>query len=390
MSRALISRSDDLRALRDDGYDVAIVAGHLVVREVPHVNSGRQVAFGALVSELTLAGDVTAKPSTHVVHFAGEYPCHSNGNPIEALRHGSGRNDLGGGLVVDHSFSNRPAAGYSDYYEKMTRYIQIISSEAAAVDPSATPRRYPVVSSENDDTSPFHYLDTASSRAGIYALSERLGRLRKVAIIGLGGTGAYVLDLVAKTPIAELHLFDGDHMLSHNAFRSPGALSLDDLRGRPAKVEYFAAVYRRLRKGIVTHPVFIDEETVVVLQQMEFAFICVDAGPGKRLAMAKLQEWSIPFIDVGMGINLTADSLGGVVRTTTFTPGKADHLARVVSLEHAGENNDYDQNIQVADLNALNATLAVIKWKKLYGFYRDLGGESNSLFITDTHTLLNE
>jgi len=129
---------------------------------------------------------------------------------------------------------------------------------------------------------------------------------------------------------------------------------------------------------------------VAELKQMDFAFICMDAGPGKRLALSKLQEWGIPFIDVGMGINLNADSLGGVVRTTTFKPGKADHLARVVSLEHAGDNNDYDQNIQVADLNALNATLAVIRWKKLFGFYRDLGGESHSLFITDTDTLLNE
>jgi len=390
MSRALISRSADLRALRDDGYDVAIVANHLVVRGLPYVNSGRQVAFGALASELTLAGDVTARPSTHVVHFAGEYPCHLNGSPIEALRHGSGRNDLGSGLVVDHSFSNKPAAGYPDYYEKMTRYIQIISSEAAAVDPSVTARTYPVVAAEDDDASPFLYLDTASSRAGIYALSERLGRLRKVAIVGLGGTGAYVLDLVAKTPVAELHLFDGDHMLSHNAFRSPGALSVDDLRKRPPKVEYFGDIYRRMRKDIVTHPVFINEETVAALKQMEFVFICVDAGPGKRLALAKLQEWGTPFIDVGMGVNLTADSLGGVVRTTTFTPGKAGHLAQVVSLEVSGEDNDYDQNIQVADLNALNATLAVIRWKKLYGFYRDLGGESNSLFITDTNTLLNE
>src|SRR6266566_946917 len=150
MSRALISRSPDLRALCDDGYDLAIVANHLVVRGVPYVNGAGKVAFGALASELTLAGDVTARPSTHVVYFAGEYPCHSKGNPIEALRHGSGRNDLGSGLVVDHSFSNKPAGGYPDYYEKMTRYIEIISSEAAAVDPSATARTYPVVAVETN------------------------------------------------------------------------------------------------------------------------------------------------------------------------------------------------------------------------------------------------
>jgi hypothetical protein len=272
----------------------------------------------------------------------------------------------------------------------MTRYVQIIVSEAAAIDPSATAQTYPVIAAEDDESSPFLYLDTASSRAGIYAVSQRLQCLRKVAIMGLGGTGAYVLDLVAKTPIAELYLFDGDHMLSHNAFRSPGAPSIDELRAKPPKVEHFASLYRRMRRGIVARPIFIDEETVTELKQMDFVFICVDAGPGKRSALAKLQEWSIPFIDVGMGVNLSAGCLGGVIRTTTFTPGNAGHLAQSVSLERADDNNDYDQNIQVADLNALNATLAVMKWKKLYGFYRDLTGESNTVFITDTNTLLNE
>ena len=53
--------------------------------------------------------------------------------------------------------------------------------------------------------------------------------------MGLGGTGSYVLDLVAKTPVWEIHLFDGDAFLQHNAFRSPGAPSLDELEAQPPK-----------------------------------------------------------------------------------------------------------------------------------------------------------
>ena len=123
---------------------------------------------------------------------------------------------------------------------------------------------------------------------------------------------------------------------------------------------------------------------------MDFVFICVDAGPGKRIAMANLQEWKVPFIDVGMGVNLVDGALGGVVRTTTFTPGEGDHIKHTISIEPADENNDYDQNIQVADLNALNATLAVIRWKKLFGFYRDLANSKSSYFVTDTDTLISE
>ncbi|CAN2525454.1 MULTISPECIES: hypothetical protein [Burkholderia] len=49
----------------------------------------------------------------------------------------------------------------------------------------------------------------------------------------------------------------------------------------------------------------------------------------------------------------------------------------------------YASNIQVADLNALNAVLAVIKWKKLRGFYRDLDREHHSTYTTDGNLLLN-
>jgi len=51
-------------------------------------------------------------------------------------------------------------------------------------------------------------------------ITRRL-ELEKVAIIGLGGTGSYILDLVAKTPVKEIHLFDADALLNHNAFRHP-------------------------------------------------------------------------------------------------------------------------------------------------------------------------
>ncbi len=56
----------------------------------------------------------------------------------------------------------------------------------------------------------------------------------------------------------------------------------------------------------------------------------------------------------------------------------------------AGVDDLYAQNIQVADLNALNACLAVIRWKKLCGFYRDTEGEHFSLFTLDSNHLLNE
>ena len=44
---------------------------------------------------------------------------------------------------------------------------------------------------------------------------------------------------------------------------------------------------------------------------------------------------------------------------------------------------------QVADLNALNAALAVIRWKRLRGFYRNGDGEHQSAFLVDGNTIIN-
>lgn len=57
----------------------------------------------------------------------------------------------------------------------------------------------------------------------------------------------------------------------------------------------------------------------------------------------------------------------------------------------AGAANDlYAKNIQIADLNALNAALAVIKWKKLFGFYLDLDDEHHCTYTLDGNMLLND
>ena len=123
---------------------------------------------------------------------------------------------------------------------------------------------------------------------------------------------------------------------------------------------------------------------------MDFVFVCLDKGAPKKLIVEKLEEFNIPFTDVGMGIQLDNNALGGIVRVTTSTSKMCDHFRDRVSFSDAPGDDDYNRNIQIADLNALNAALAVIKWKKLFGFYRDLKSEHHSQFSIDTNLLLNE
>ena len=184
------------------------------------------------------------------------------------------------------------------------------------------------------------------------------------------------MDLVAKTPVLEIHLFDGDVFLNHNAFRCPGAPSLEDLSKKQPKVNYLEALYSRMRKTIIPHNCFIDEGTVEQLKGMSFIFLCIDKGTAKRLIVERLEDWGIPFIDAGMGIQLGEDNtIGGIVTATTSTAKKRDHLRRRITFTDGEAANEYSRNVQIADLNALNAALAVIKWKKSCGYYDDITQE---------------
>jgi hypothetical protein len=391
MSQRPINRSADLQQLRNEGFDIEVRSGCLLVKDVPYVNAQKQTKRGILVIKLVLADDQTGKPDTHVAYFSGEHPCNEDGVEIDKIKHTTNAHSLADGVPVNHSFSAKPkpADSYPDYHAQVTTYVAILSGPAQRIDSTLTAKTFPVVTPDDDSNEPFHYTDNAASRAGIVEVTKKLEGM-KLAIVGLGGTGSYVLDLVAKTPLKEIHLYDGDTFYQHNAFRSPSAPSGAELGAKSPKTTYFKSVYGKMHRGIVDHPVYVDASNVEELRGMNYVFLCLDKNEPKRVLVAKLEEWSVPFIDTGSGILLDDNSLGGIVRVTTSTPAKRDHLRERVSFDDAPGGDDYNSNIQIADLNALNAALAVIKWKKLCGFYRDLKSEHHTQFSVDTSLLLNE
>ena len=54
------------------------------------------------------------------------------------------------------------------------------------------------------------------------------------------------------------------------------------------------------------------------------------------------------------------------------------------------KDDAYSNNIQIADMNALNATLAVIKWKKMCGFYADHNHEHNTVYGIGTNIMTSD
>ncbi|NNM45228.1 ThiF family adenylyltransferase [Knoellia koreensis] len=396
MSQRRIARSPDLLRLHEDGYHLELRGDVLLVHGVPYANPSRQVVRGTLVTDLELAGDVTAQPSNHVAYFIGEAPSTKEGVLLTSVVIGSAPTDVGT-VRVDHTMSKKPQSDgqrYRDYHHKVETYIALISIHAQQIDPEVTARTYPVIAPdpEEDDDSPFEYLDTSTTRNGLSDVSDKL-RIGPVAILGLGGTGGYVLDLVAKTPVDAIHLWDGDRYVQHNAFRSPGAPSADTLATVPQKVTYFAAIYGNMRKRIVPHDAYLTEDNVEELREMSFVFVAVDDGPSRQVIITKLEEFGIPFIDVGLGIEAVDGSLLGQVRTTLSSPRQRAHVhdnRRIPFGRVDGVNDDYKRNIQIAPLNMLNAALAVTKWLKHLGYLTDLEREHHSVYVTSGNVIINE
>jgi hypothetical protein len=336
-------------------------------------------------------GEVLA-PEDHLIYFQGAYPCQANGEPIEALRNQTETLSLWEGFQVHHRFSNKPVGleRYPDHYEKVMNYIRIIANEAAAVDKNASPRSWRVLDPTEESTV-FNYRDTASSRADILAVSNKTS-MEKIAIIGLGGTGSYIFDLVAKTPAREIHLFDGDEFLQHNAFRAPGAASREDLARRMLKVSYYAERYSPMRLGLVEHPYYVTDDNIEQLSGFDFVFISVDRGPVRKLVSEFLIKRGIPFIDVGMEVLLNAGKMGlfGTCRVTQSSPSKSDHFSLHAPVDDHPVEDLYRKAIQVADLNCLNAALAVIRWKQYCGFYEDAFNPHQVTFSVNSQSLTRD
>jgi predicted ThiF/HesA family dinucleotide-utilizing enzyme len=384
----LIKVSPDLKQLRAEGYEIEFKGGYLLTHHIPYVNSSKEIKYGTLVSELEMNNMRTNPPSNHVIHFIGEHPCNKDGSLILPIQNASQNLALTEEITINHSFSNKPANGYANYYAKVSRYIDIISAPAKSLDNKVTEKTFRVIASSEEEST-FKYFDTNSSRANINILNSKF-KGQKIAIVGLGGTGAYILDLIAKTPVDEMHLFDGDVFSQHNAFRSPGAASTEQLDRLMNKVNYYSEVYSNMHKNIIPHAEYIDEDNVHYLKEMTYVFICVDKSTVRKNIIENLLKMGVSFIDVGLGVNVVDDKLLGTLRVTNGDIDKNDHLAVRAAFGNGDEENEYSTNIQIAELNSLNASLAVIKWKKMSGFYHDSYNEHHCSYSISNSKLTNE
>ena len=352
------------------GLRVTVRDSYLLLHDVPVVDSERRLQVGVLVSTLIYTDSQVSPPATHQVWFEGPFPCFADGSAMEQLR----SSEVAGGTVAPgvaarFYFSNKPDGwtGYQTHFHQLMHYWRTITDQARVLDPACARPVGCGSAAVAPKLGPFRYPDACSARGRFSLASDRLSNIT-VAIVGLGGTGSYVLDQVAKTPVRDIHLFDGDTFELHNAFRAPGAAQESDFN--TPKVAYYATKYGAMHTGIVPHEAYVTAANIALLGLFDFAFVCIDNGPARREICSYLIARGIPFIDCGMDLSMSSSQqIFGTCRVTLATPANNQHFfERVPTMEEAGDAM-YEANIQLADANALNAQLAVIRWKQHFGFY---------------------
>lgn len=375
MSQLPPSHNDSFKRLLDEGY-VLYRRGSYIVGHVPVLGNDGTIHESKLVDLVTDGPNGSAgPPGNHQFWLIGEVPHQLDGSELP----------LGGGLVETELFGGEKSSRqysfkiatpdqpggreYVDFYEKFSHYFSQASAPVKHLFPEYQLTNFEGVLSEDDPENPFVFSDNHAARAGIMGLRAKLLN-QHVAVVGGGGTGGYVVDLLSKSPVGSIDIYDDDTHGIHNSFRWPSPTIREDL-GR-GKAELLASRYGRSHKFIKFKKARITEENISELDDKSFVFLCVDEDKSRKFIANYLIEKGIPFVDSGMGLNLSENGLTGMVRSSLFRPeSEAQSRESYKSDDTVDVEDDYSTNIQTADLNALNAALSVMMFKKLVGYYAE-------------------
>ncbi len=373
MFQKLVNHNEDIRRLVEKGYAVGFDSNYLIVRDILYLDEKLERQVGAIVTKLVFSDPDHVVQDDHQIFFAGSHPHNIDGTRIANLGGGETNlalSDSAADVIVQRQFSNKPLVNgqlvpFKDFFAKIESYVGIIAGPAIARH-GGTVLTFRSVGQVADD-SVFKIHDTLTSRAEITDLAAKF-KNEIVAIIGLGGTGAYLLDFLVKTPVKEIRGFDVDPFHIHNAFRSPGRF--EHVEFKRSKAEVYQGRYSSFRQGLELTTKFVDASCANDLEDVTFAFVCVDKGSSRAGIFDLLISKKIPFIDVGMGLSRKNGPISGMMRATYYSEQHAEQVRAMALAPLADQPDDvYKTNIQISELNALNAALAIIRYKKLKGFY---------------------
>ena len=289
---------------------------------------------------------------------------HADGSPLESYIDGDGK--TWSNISIHKGSQGMPEEDESAS-DVVHRYAkQIVGAAWAGGHSDTAPPSIP---------DPFKIPNTFEARAGIGQVQDRI-RGQSIAIIGLGGTGSYVLDLVAKTPVREIHVLDDDYMDWHNFMRAPGAPTDEEIKlrhqGCLRKMDYYHPKYSSLREGIHMHPIRVDSKSTLGEflsdHPIDFAFVCIDQltegdSPRQDAVYCALCDSKVPFIDSGVSISVEGSAVSGSVTTSFYNAGSMTWKDAIPNAKVEGDVPGY-RNVQLPEVNALAASLAVMEWRR--------------------------
>lgn len=155
------------------------------------------------------------------------------------------------------------------------------------------------------------------------AVQTTLASLR-VAIVGLGGTGAFIATELAHLGVDNFFLIDPDFVEETNLNRLVGATPED--RGTP-KVDLFARRIQAINPDAecdVAVADVVDDAFAKRLLDTDFIFLCTDSHASRAVVNQIAYQYLIPSIDMGVAIHTRDGKVTHVVgRTQMLSSGMA-------------------------------------------------------------------
>ena len=310
--------------------------------------------------------------------------------------------DIGEGITVYQQWSRKlrsdgVSRAYVSYEEKVLTYVHEVADHAEGKRPGV---RAVLTGLAPDDvrmaTSQFAYVDPNPYRNGTRGIEQKIED-EIVAVIGVGGTGSFLVDILTKTNIQEVHLYDDDIVDVPNAFRIAGAVRVGELGGATYKVDWHRSRYSEVRiRGLHVYKQRITEENIDCLERCTTVFIAVDDLLVRRRLQDACTRLGKHHVAVGIGLEIEGehnDQIGGMIKVeTNYAPGE-HQLERTNETQQPHDGVEvYDSNIQTAETNMLGAALAIVEWKATKGFYRSDRDQMHDtkIFSTVTGRILSD
>ena len=200
--------------------------------------------------------------------------------------------------------------------------VKILGKNATSIVPTSYQRRVPILDATGQPLSEIHDRQVlAFGPEGQKALAKQ-----RVCIVGAGGIGSVVFELLIRLGVPEVIVIDSDTVEMSNLNRLAGS-TLKDAREAVPKVEMLARNASQINPNAEVKPVkasILDEQTQELLKGCDAVFGCTDNQASRSVLNSFSAKNLIPYFDTGTGIQSNLqhkiEHAGGQVRVVI--PGK--------------------------------------------------------------------